>query len=80
MRTYRCWYSRVFRPDELDGTDFADGHSAQLDEGAHRKVFHFAGDIGLKDVALAEIGLQTHGKERRDEQAAPVSTKSPILK
>ena len=59
---------RVFRSDEFDGTDFADGHSAQLDEGAYGEIFDFARDIRFKYVALAKISLQAHRKERADKQ------------
>ena len=32
---------QVLRPDEFDGTDFTDGHSAQLDERANAQIFDF---------------------------------------
>src|SRR6185503_585479 len=61
---------RVFCPDEFDGTDFTDGHSAQRDEGADREVFDFARDPGFKQVAFAKIAFQAQGKERSDQQKA----------
>ena len=59
---------RVLCPDEFDGTDFANGNSAQRDQRTDGEIFDFARDLGFKYLLLAKISLQTHRKERPDQQ------------
>src|SRR6266446_6491236 len=59
---------RVLRSDEIDGTDFPDGHSAQFDQSADGEIFDFARDTVFKYVTLAEISPQAHRKERGDQE------------
>src|ERR1043166_5461738 len=60
--------SWILRPDEFNGTDFTNGHSAQCDQCADGEIFNFACDIGFKYVVLAKISLQAHRKERPDKK------------
>ena len=71
---------RIFRPDEFDGTDFTNGHSAKFDQGTDGEIFDFARDTGFKYFVLAKIGLQAHRKERSDKQQGSRQHKKPNSK